>query len=62
MPVACVHDEILVECNEDQAEKVKAWLENAMIDGMDGALNGPGVEGPHVPVGVETQVAKSWAG
>jgi DNA polymerase-1 len=62
VPLACVHDEIVVECGEDEAEKVKAWLEKAMIDGMDEAINGPDVEGPRVPVEVETQVAKSWAG
>ena len=62
MPVACVHDEIVVECDEDEAEKVEAWLERAMVDGMDGVLNGPGVEGPRVPVEVETQIGKTWAG
>jgi DNA polymerase I-like protein with 3'-5' exonuclease and polymerase domains len=62
VPVAAVHDEILVECGEDEAEKVIAWLEKAMIDGMDAAINGPDIEGPRVPVEVETQVAKSWAG
>ena len=62
LPVACVHDEILVECDEDEAEKVKAWFEKAMIDGMDEVLNGPGVGGPRVPVEVETQIDKAWAG
>jgi hypothetical protein len=33
-----------------------------MIDGMDEVLSGPGVEGPRMPVEVETQVDKSWAG
>jgi hypothetical protein len=28
-----VHDEILVECAEDQDEKVKAWLEKAIVEG-----------------------------
>jgi DNA polymerase-1 len=62
VPVACVHDEILVECDEDNVEKVKAWLEKAMIDGMDEVLNGPAVGGPRVPVEVETEVGKTWAG
>jgi DNA polymerase I-like protein with 3'-5' exonuclease and polymerase domains len=61
VPVACVHDEIVVECDEDKAEKVKAWLEKAMIDGMDDILNGPDVGGPRVPVKVETQIGKTWA-
>ena len=62
VPVACVHDEILVECDEDKAEKVEAWLEKVMIDGMDEVLNGPDVGGPRVPVEVETQIGKTWAG
>ncbi len=56
------HHEILVECDEDDAEKGEAWLKKAMIDGMDGVLNGPEVEGPCVPAEVETKVAKTWAG
>jgi DNA polymerase I-like protein with 3'-5' exonuclease and polymerase domains len=59
--VACAHDEILVECDEDEAKKVEAWLEKAMIDGMEEVLNGPGVGGPRVPVEVETQIGKTWA-
>jgi DNA polymerase I len=62
LPVACVHDEIVVECEEAGAEKVKAWLEKAMIDGMEKVLNGPDVGGPRVPIEVETQIGKSWAG
>jgi DNA polymerase-1 len=60
VPVATVHDEILVECDEHYAEEVEAWLKKAMVDGMDEVLNGAGE--PHVPVEVETRVAKSWAG
>ena len=62
MSVACVHDEILVKRDEDKAKKVETWLETAMIDGMDEVLNGPGAEGPRVPVEVETQIGKTWAG
>jgi DNA polymerase I-like protein with 3'-5' exonuclease and polymerase domains len=62
VPVACVHDEIVVECDEKEAEKAKTWLERAMINGMDEVLNGSNVEGPRVPVEVETQIAKSFAG
>jgi DNA polymerase-1 len=61
-PLACVHDEILVECDEDDTEQVEAWLTKAMVDGMDEVLNGPESEGSRVPVKVETQIAKSWAG
>jgi DNA polymerase I-like protein with 3'-5' exonuclease and polymerase domains len=62
MPVACVHDEIVVECEEDEAEKVRAWLEKAMIEGMGEVLNGPEVGEPRVPIEVETQIGKTWAG
>lgn len=62
VPVACVHDEILIECDEDKAEKVVAWLEKAMVGAMDEIFNGPNVKGPLVPVEVETQIGKTWAG
>jgi hypothetical protein len=47
---------------EDEVKKVETWLEKALIDGMARGLNGPNVEGSRVPVEVETQVAKTWAG
>jgi DNA polymerase I-like protein with 3'-5' exonuclease and polymerase domains len=59
---AHVHDEICAACDVYEVEKVEAWLEKAMIDGMDRALNGPGVGGPRVPVTVETQISKTWPG
>jgi DNA polymerase-1 len=62
VPVLVCHDEIVVECDEGDAEKAKAWLKKAMIDGMNEVLNGPGVEGPRVPVEVETQIGKTWVG
>jgi len=62
VPVACVHDEIVVECHEDQDEKVSAWLEKVMIEGMEEVLNGSEVVGPRVPVEVETHIDKTWAG
>jgi hypothetical protein len=46
----------------DQVEKIEEWLEKAMIDGMGEVLNGLSVEGPHVPLKVETQIAKTWSG
>ena len=61
-PIACVHDEILVECAEREVEKVGAWLGRAMKDGMAGALDAPGVGGPRVPIGVEVKSGKTWDG
>jgi DNA polymerase I-like protein with 3'-5' exonuclease and polymerase domains len=62
VPILAVHDEIVVECDEGDAKKVEAWLETAMVDGMDGVLNVPGVEGPRVPVEVKVRSGRSWAG
>ena len=62
VPVDCVHDEILVECDKRDAVKVETWLTKAMVDGMDEVLNGPEAKDPHVPVEVKTQVAHTWAG
>jgi DNA polymerase I-like protein with 3'-5' exonuclease and polymerase domains len=57
-PVIVCHDEIVVECDAGQAEGVKAWLERAMIEGMDAALNNVGEA--QVPVEVESRVVSSW--
>jgi DNA polymerase-1 len=54
-PVLFVHDEIVVECDQSQADAVAAWLRQAMLDGM-----APLIE--PVPVEVEVKVARTWAG
>jgi hypothetical protein len=40
VPILAVHNESVVECDEKDAEKAEAWLEKAMIDGMDEVVNG----------------------
>jgi len=60
VPILVVHDEIVVECLQDQAEEAEAWLKQAMVDGMDQVLNDRGVEGPSVPVEVEVESGRSW--
>jgi len=60
-PILAVHDEIVVECNEEDANKAEAWLKKVMIDGMEGVLNDHKVDAPRVPVEVETEIGKSWA-
>ena len=60
VPILAVHDEIVVECDEGDAKKVEAWLEKAMVDGMDGVLNAPDVERLRVPVEVEVRSGRSW--
>jgi hypothetical protein len=46
------------ECDAKQAADAKAWLEKAMIDGMEAIMNGT-IE-VHVPVEVESRIARSW--
>src|SRR3712207_1329932 len=58
VPVLVCHDEVVVECSAEQAADAKAWLEKAMIEGIDTVLNG--ADEGHVPVEVEARVAISW--
>jgi DNA polymerase-1 len=54
-PVLAVHDEIVVECDRDQARAVEAWLRQAMIEGMAPLIY-------PVPVEVEATVGGTWGG
>jgi DNA polymerase-1 len=54
-PVLFVHDEIVVECDQGQADAVAAWLKAAMVEAM-----APLIE--PVPVEVEVNVAQTWGG
>jgi DNA polymerase-1 len=54
-PVMALYDEIVVECDADQGDHVRAWLEAAMIDAMAPLL-------APVPVVVEVTVAQTWGG
>jgi DNA polymerase I-like protein with 3'-5' exonuclease and polymerase domains len=58
VPVLVCHDEIVVECDAQQAADAKAWLERAMIEGMEAGLNG--TDEVCVPVEVEARIARSW--
>ena len=58
VPVLVCHDEVVVECDAEQAVDAKAWLEKAMIEGMDAVLNNAGEE--LMPVEVEARIARSW--
>lgn len=55
VPVIACHDEIVLECGEAQAPEAAAWLRQAMLDGMQ-PLADP------VPVEVEVQIGRTWAG
>jgi DNA polymerase I-like protein with 3'-5' exonuclease and polymerase domains len=55
IPVLVVHDEIVVECPEADADQAADWLKRAMLDGM-APLVAP------VPVEVEVKVGRTWGG
>jgi DNA polymerase-1 len=54
-PVLAVHDEIVLECDQDQAEAAGQWLKQAMIDAMQSMLD-------PVPVEVDVKAGPTWAG
>ena len=58
MPLLVCHDEVVVECDAEQAAEAKAWMEKAMIEGIDVVLNG--TDEVDVPVEVEGRIARTW--
>ena len=58
VPVLVCHDEVVVECDAEQAAEAKAWLEKAMIEGMNAVMNSTGTV--PVPVEVEARIARCW--
>jgi DNA polymerase I-like protein with 3'-5' exonuclease and polymerase domains len=58
-PVLVCYDEIVVECDAEQAAETKVWLEKAMIEGMDVVLNG--TDEVDAPVAVEARIVRSWS-
>lgn len=54
-PVLAVHDEIVIETDEDQAHSVAVWLKQAMVDAMTPLIH-------PVPVEVEVKIAQTWEG
>jgi DNA polymerase I-like protein with 3'-5' exonuclease and polymerase domains len=58
VPVLVCHDEVVVECDAEQAGVAKAWLEKAMIEGMNAVMNSTGTA--PVPVEVEARIARCW--
>jgi DNA polymerase I len=60
--VLAVHDELVVECPEEQAEEVARFVEEVMVAGMDKVMN-PGLATEHpdlVPIEVDTKNLGSW--
>jgi DNA polymerase I len=56
--VASIHDELLVECNEGDAEAVKEIVEASMLEAAEELMNS---DEPRVKVEVEATVGKLWA-
>jgi DNA polymerase-1 len=54
-PVLFVHDEIVIECDEADADRAKDWLIQCMTDGMAPLID-------PVPVEVEVNTARTWGG
>jgi DNA polymerase I-like protein with 3'-5' exonuclease and polymerase domains len=60
MPILVCRDEVVVECDAEQAVDVRAWLEKAMVKGMDVVLNN--ADEVRTPVEIDTRIARSWGG
>jgi DNA polymerase-1 len=56
--VLVCHDEVVVECEKEQAVEAKTWLEKAMVDGMEAVLNSK--DEVDIPIKVEARMATSW--
>jgi DNA polymerase-1 len=54
-PVLAVHDEIVVEADEQQADGAAGWLKAAMVEAMAPMLD-------PVPLEVEVRTARTWGG
>jgi DNA polymerase I-like protein with 3'-5' exonuclease and polymerase domains len=57
-----VHDELVVECPEDQAEEEARFVKEVMVAGMDEVLNS-GLNANHlerIPVEVDVEMVESW--
>jgi DNA polymerase I-like protein with 3'-5' exonuclease and polymerase domains len=55
--VASIHDELLVECNEGDAEAVAGVVEASMLEAADEILN---ADEPRVKIEVDVAVNKRW--
>jgi DNA polymerase I len=60
-PIIALHDEIVIECNEEDIDAAAIWLEQAMNDGMAEVLDFGASGDRRVPVEVEVKTGKAWA-
>ena len=58
VPVLARHNEVVVECDAERVLDAKAWLEKAMIEGMEAVLNNADEVAAQVEAGART--ARSW--
>jgi hypothetical protein len=59
-PLIALHDEIVVECDENAIDAAATWLEGAMNDGMAEVLDLGASGDRRVPVEVEVKTGKTW--
>lgn len=57
LPILTVHDEIVIECDEAEAERVDAWLSSTLKSAIADALGYPELAGEDA---VETTISKAW--
>jgi DNA polymerase-1 len=57
LPILTVHDEIVVECDEAEADLVDAWLSSTLRGAIADALGYPELAGEEA---VETIISKAW--
>jgi len=55
VPVLVVHDEVVIECDADEAERARDWLADCMQRGMQQFVR-------QVPVAVEALICQDWSG
>jgi DNA polymerase-1 len=55
VPVLAVHDELVVECDEGDAEAVAEWVSECLGDGMRQFID-------NVPISVDVTIAPTWGG
>jgi DNA polymerase-1 len=58
--VCTVHDEVVVECDKEEADAVAEWVSGHMTEGMLEAVCIPWEELPCLPI-AETTVARDWS-
>jgi len=57
LPILTVHDEIVIECDEQEAEQVASWLSSSLRDAISDALGYPELAGKEA---IETVVIEAW--